>query len=130
MKPPSEDQEQIRLFNWIYLKEKEDPRYKMIMHVPNQGSAGFGGMLRSKKMKAMGARKGWFDIFVCLPKGPFHGLFIELKALKGRPSKEQIDWQKMYEQHGYCAVFCYGGREALEKIQAWLTTETIAEQNT
>lgn len=123
----SEDAEQIKLFNWIRLKEKEDQRYKMIVHVPNQGSAGFGGFIRQKKLKAMGVRKGFFDIIVICPSEDknsnyiWPALFIELKTSKGKPSKEQLDWQMNLIDYGYCAEICYGGKEALALIQDWFS---------
>ena len=42
-----------------------------------------------RMLKRMGVKKGVADFFLALPQEEFHGLWIELKAGKGRLSKEQ-----------------------------------------
>lgn len=72
------------------------------------------------KAKAMGYRKGFPDLEIPEPRGRFHGLYIELKAEKGRASDEQKAWLHALSNRGYRAVVCYGFDEARSEIDSYL----------
>jgi len=61
------------------------------------------------KMKRMGARKGVPDIMIFEPNKRYHGLFIELKSQKGRPTKEQIAWRDALNYKMYHAAIMPSG---------------------
>ena len=47
----------------------------------------------------MGVKSGVPDLMLPIPKGGYHGLFIELKKeVGGITSKEQIDWSQFLNQ--------------------------------
>ena len=55
------------------------------------------------------------------PRGPFHGLAIELKKEKGgRVSQAQKDWLNALEMRGYKATVAKGYEEAVETLLAYL----------
>ena len=59
---------------------------------------------------------------MCLPvaRGGFHGLYIEMKAAKGRLSDEQKQWLLALKAQGYCTEIAHGWIEAKGFIEAYL----------
>lgn len=53
--------------------------------------------------KARGLTKGVPDLFLSIPSGKWHGLYLEMKTDSGRLSKEQISFMDTAEQLGYMA---------------------------
>lgn len=49
----------------------------------------------------MGVRAGFPDLILCVAKNGYYGLFIELKAGKGRQSDKQKEYQRLLEAQGY-----------------------------
>ena len=115
---PSEEEEQIRLFNWAAMRSSVYPELKDLFHIPNGG-------LRSKpeaaRMKAAGVKPGVSDIFLPAPRGQYHGLFIELKRQRGgKASDEQKVFINKMRAAGYAAEICHGWEKAAECITAYL----------
>lgn len=83
-------------------------------------------------MKAEGVKRGIPDVFLPYPhespsvpkevKTTYHGLYIELKTLKGRLSKEQKAFLEYANSVGYLAVCCHGYLEAVNIIEGYLST--------
>lgn len=115
---PTEDEEQMALFNWERVNEGKWPELARLFHVPNGGSR---GPAEAGRFKAMGVKKGVPDVFLDVPRGGFHGLRIEMKRRRGgKVSEEQTDWIDWYNSNGYRAVVCYGWDEAREEIEDYL----------
>ena len=116
---PLESQEQTTLFEWIRLMAKKWPELELCHAVPNGGSR---NPVEARNMRLQGVRAGIPDI--CLPcarKG-HHGLYIELKRIKGgRVSVEQKKMILALQEQGYKAVVCYGWEEASNVIQEYMT---------
>lgn len=72
------------------------------------------------KLKRLGYRKGWPDLFFAEPRQGFHGLFVELKTETGLPSIDQIDLLDRFNRKGYKAVMCRGFDDAQKTIQEYL----------
>ena len=88
------------------------------VHIPNESkrTASYGA-----KMKRMGLRKGFPDLFLPTAKKGFHGLFIELKRDKAsRPTKEQLEWLSYLNREGYRAIVAYGVDEAMKEIANYM----------
>lgn len=88
------------------------------VHIPNESkrSAAYGA-----KMKRMGLRKGFPDLFIPMARQGFHGLFIELKVDKSsRVQPEQKTWIVYLNEHGYKATICCGADEAIEEIKKYM----------
>lgn len=85
-----------------------------IVHIPNESprSASYAAML-----KRMGLRKGFPDLFVTRARNGYHGLFIEMKYGKGKPSKEQTEWLELLSSEGYACKICYTADEAIKVIE-------------
>lgn len=89
----------------------------IVVHIPNEAkrSAYYGS-----KMKKMGLRKGFPDLFFPTARDKYHGLMIELKRdTKSKPTKEQIAWISYLTNQGYCAKVCCGIDEAIKQINKY-----------
>lgn len=106
---------QVRLF---YMLEREYPElYDYFFAVPNGG-------LRTKKtasrLKSEGQKKGISDILGMVPKGRYHGMFLEVKTEKGRPTAEQRAVLERFEGQGYHCVVCRGFEACWSALVAFL----------
>lgn len=102
----------VRLFRFKY------PQYaKRFFSIPNGGKR---NAFEAHRMKLTGTLPGVWDLFLSVPKGRWHGLFIEMKALKGKLTELQIEFRKANEQD-YRFEVC-NSLETFEKvIEEYLT---------
>lgn len=114
----TESQEQQLLFEWAALSSGRWQELALMYHIPNGGR-------RSKseagRFRAEGVKSGVPDI--CLPaaRGGYHGLYIELKRVKGgRVSPAQQGWIAALRDQGYYACVCKGWDDAAHIIKAYL----------
>ena len=115
---PSEESEQIILFQWADVKAARYPVLKLLHAIPN---GGFRILQTAVKLKRQGVKKGVPDI--CLPVAAhgYHGLYIELKRrVGGRLSVEQKSWLNALNAQGYKAEVCKGFDEAANIIKDYL----------
>lgn len=116
---PTEDAEQIALFQWADLFSQRFPELKMLLHVPNGGKR---GKAEAGRFKAMGVKSGVPDIFLPIPRGKAHGLWIEMKRVRsGHLTPKQQEWIELLTSQGYIAHVCYGWEQASKVITAYLT---------
>lgn len=114
----SESREQQALIKWWdaacedYELEPFD-----LMAFPLQGAR---TARNGARMKAEGMRAGTLDMFLAVPAGDYSGLWIELKAGKGRASPAQKSAIERLNQRGYLAVLCVGREEAQATIEEYL----------
>ena len=84
----TEHEEQVALMRLVEMHKGRWPELGMLFAVPNGGDR---NMLVAKKLKAEGVKKGVPDLCLPLPRGGYHGLYIEMKRQKnGRISPEQF----------------------------------------
>lgn len=74
--------------------------------------------------KSMGVKKGVPDLCLPVPRGPFHGLYIEMKTDKGRTSPEQDWWGEQLRAQGYCWEVCHGWETAVKVLELYLRMKT------
>jgi len=72
-------------------------------------------------MKAEGQRRGVLDLFLTVPRGGHHGLYIEMKAENGVLSKEQIQFKDFVTYQNYHTVVCRTAEEAIKEIETYLS---------
>ncbi len=113
----SELTEQIKLFNWAESVKDFVPELKMMYHVPNEGKRqqGTGAIL-----KVAGLRKGVPDIVLPVARQGYHGLYIELKFGKNKPTREQELYLQALRNAGYQSAVAYGFEQAREIIRHYL----------
>lgn len=114
---PSEDQEQEALFEWARMMAKVYPCLDMLFHIPNGGRR---DAATGRALKRRGVKAGVPDICLPFPKGKYHGLYIELKVGKNKPSDAQRSWISRLDEQGYCAVVCYGWQSARDVITNYI----------
>lgn len=115
---PYESAEQTSLFRWAACSTGKYPELRLLFHVPNGGSR---NPLEAHNLKLQGVRPGVPDIVLPVPRGGFHGLFIELKRRKGgRVSEDQQIWIERLNRLGYRAVICRGWDAARAEIELYL----------
>lgn len=106
----SEDQIQQALIDYCDLK------HYPCFHVPNGGKR---SKSEAKRFKRMGVRPGVPDLVFPVAKRGCHGLFIELKTAKGKPTEKQLEWLDLLNANGYKAVVCQGFYQAKETIDEY-----------
>ena len=115
---PSEGVEQATLFSWAKMQEYRWPELRLLHHIPNGGSR---GKAEAARFKAEGVKAGVPDLFLPVARGPYHGLFIEMKRQKGgKVSDAQKAWIATLTVQGYLAAVCYGWKDAAELIEDYL----------
>lgn len=116
---PLESQEQVTLIKWwdLFCATK-NIHSKCLFAIPN---GGYRNARESRKFKEEGVRAGIPDLMLAVPCGPFHGLFIEMKRVKGgRVSDEQKEMLVVLHKLGYCCKLCKGFAEAQKAIMEYL----------
>lgn len=109
-----EQREQILLFNWI---RRHKTIVDLCFSIPNERKTSkYTGML----LKQMGLRPGTSDIFIAVPRGIFHGLFIELKYGKNKPTPHQTKFLLDMQSQGYDAKCIWGYENAKNYIINYL----------
>jgi hypothetical protein len=89
-----------------------------MMHaIPN---GGFRNEIEAINLKKQGVKAGVLDISMPVPKGKYHGLYIELKYGKGKTSEKQDWWIENLIRYGYSVHVCYGWIDAQQKILEYL----------
>ena len=66
-------------------------------------------------------KKGVPDLCLPVPRGEYHGLYIELKKEDGKASPEQLWWGEKLLEQGYFWEVCHGWTSAVRVIQWYLT---------
>lgn len=115
----SEHAHQTALFCWAALPETKEllgPEIDLMFAIPNGG-------LRSKRvaanLKAEGVKAGILDIFLPVPRGEYHGLFIEMKIAPNKITPEQALFGQRVTAQGYRCCLCYSWYEAKMAILSY-----------
>lgn len=116
-----EHQEQSLLFQWAELATGRVPELKLLFAIPNfAGRLGKATARHGARLKAEGRKKGVPDVFLPVARGPYHGIFLELKAGDGKPSAEQKAWLTALREEGYRAEVAVGWEAAAAAIEQYL----------
>ena len=115
---PTEHDEQKALFSWLAVMEHKYPELAFVFAVPNSAKR---NPKTAQYMKSEGMKAGVPDIVIPIPRGNYHGMFIELKRKQGgKASPEQLAWSVTLGNLGYYAIICYGWDEARSEIENYL----------
>lgn len=117
---PTEEEEQKTVVAWCRIQELRWPELRLIHHVPNGGK-------RSKSeaagFQAMGVLAGVPDLFLPVRRVWHHGLYLEMKALDGKVSKEQKEFLAAVSEQGYFACACFGADAAIGVLERYMRGE-------
>ena len=114
-----EDIEQGLLMEWTELQQARYPELALLFHIPNE--AGTRTLKETLRLKGLGVKAGVPDLFLPVARWGYHGLFIEMKRLKGgRVTEQQAEWHKQLQEQGYCVKVCKGFNEAKNMLMIYL----------
>lgn len=114
-----EHSEQVNLIQWWALQCKRFGIHEQLLFaIPNGGQR---NIITAKRMKDEGVRAGIPDLFLAVPRGRFHGLFVEMKKPQGGVvSDAQKACMEMLSSNDYCVAVCRGFIDAQEAIKGYL----------
>lgn len=119
-RPETEAQHQAAVIKWSEQPEirKTWPALKLLHHVPNGGSR---DAIEARNLKLQGVKRGVPDLCLPVPRGDYHGLYIEMKREdKGDTSPEQDWWIQELTDHGYFAQVCHGYKPAIRLLEWYM----------
>lgn len=126
----NEDIEQETLMQWTAYAMGAYPELKLLYHVPNGGKR---NAAEAAHLKRQGVKAGVPDLCLPVPRGKYHGLYIELKAKNNQPTETQIDWLKALAAQGFKTAVCWGFEAARSVIESYMRlpsfTNNEAERN-
>ena len=100
----SEASEQCAFIEWADLKGVP------VFAIPNGGRR---DAKEAAHLKKQGVKPGVPDLFVPVARGGYHGLFIEMKDGRNKPTDKQAEWIALLRDEGYAAFVCYGAGNAM-----------------
>lgn len=100
----SEEEEQITFVQWLKLN------HIIHYHIPN---GGYRYLSQAARFKLMGVSPGVPDICIPIPTEQYHGLYIEIKSMKGVVSSHQKQWMEDLSLNGYFVSVARGCAEAM-----------------
>lgn len=111
----SEITEQIKLFNWARRVSEFVPELRLLHHIPNEGKRTNGALLRAAGMLA-----GAPDLSLPVARKGYHGLYIEMKFGKNKPTAEQKAFINSLNEQGYKTYVAYSAEQARSVIRHYL----------
>jgi len=123
----SEEQLQAQCYQWFH---NTHPALRgLLFHIPNGGNR---SMREGAKFKSIGVVAGIPDLMLCVPSKQeiriqtevtyvvLHGLFIEMKADKGKLSEAQLKVHPKLKNAGYEVIIINDFNDFKENIISWL----------
>lgn len=117
MEKYTEYQHQVLVIAWARSNEDQYPALKLL----NASMAGVRLPIGlAMKCKKSGMVKGFPDLFLPYPSGPYSGFFCELKKKGGSLKKEQKVWLENLSRCGFYTCKAVGHEEAIEQLEAYV----------
>lgn len=108
---------QVAVIAWANYNIGRYPKLRWLFAIPNGGQR---DIRVARKLKAEGVKAGVPDLFLPVSNGVYHGLFIEMKVGRNKPTGKQIEWCDYLGDAGYKVGICYGSQEAIETLEKYL----------
>jgi len=112
-----EAEEQATLFRWAKLCRQQFPEIELLYHIPNGGNR---DIKEAANLKRQGVKAGVPDLCLPVARGGWHGLYIELKVGRNKPTEKQEAWIRELSKQGYAVKVCYGWEAASRVIRNYL----------
>ncbi|NDO81526.1 norphogenetic protein [Citrobacter sp. NCU1] len=109
-----EHYDQVRVFDCM--ERKHPDLYVRLHSTPNGGHR---GKKSASMIQAEGQKKGYPDMSLDKAAGVYHGMRVELKHGKRKPTKEQIEWLNALTDEGYYCVLAFTPEEAVAAMVAY-----------
>lgn len=109
--------EQKRVVAWA--RDHESDIHPALAFLHASLNAGRRHRLAGYELQEQGMLAGVCDLFLPLPMGRYHGLYIEMKSsvTGGRPTAEQIIFMNWGERAGYCVAVAYDAQPAIALLE-------------
>lgn len=114
-----EDKIHLAVVRYIQLQYPKVPFH----HSPNEAKR---SKFEQYKIKLLGTRSGFPDLFIPVARSKRHGLVIELKAGKNKPTPAQAAWIEEFASQNYYACVCYSFDEAKRVIDLYMNEKITA----
>lgn len=116
----TEAEEQKEVVAWF---RETWPEYEKCIRLSLNGVNLGGGTKAARminSMKAQGMTVDESDLVFLVPKSQYHGLCIEMKAMKKKPTAGQLEYLVLMNELGYMAAWCEGAEEAKDLITIYM----------
>ena len=120
----NEHEHQVALFNWARYNEVTYPELTLLYANPLGGKR---PKRTAARMKAEGAKAGVPDITLPVARGDYHGLYIEMKAGKNKPTQKQWGWIDQLRRQNYAVHICYSWERARDVLVAYLEGDPLMQ---
>ena len=116
---PTEAVEQECVIEWARCNLHRWPDLQWLYHTPNGGAR---DKATAAALQRQGTQPGIPDLFLPVPVGTYHGIWLELKRRdhSNHATPEQLRWLDHLRAAHYMAVVCYGAEEAIAALEAYL----------
>ncbi len=118
---PREHMEQVRLIAAVRVGAHDVPELGLLYAIPNGGRR---AMKTARWIRAEGGQAGVPDLCLPVARGVWHGMYVEMKAGKGRETAEQKLWRARLTEQGYYAIVSHSAEAALRSMLVYLDVET------
>lgn len=126
----TEHDEQVAIFNWAKQMEQYVPELALLHSIPNGAKLPWRKNKRGKRYSpeakhliSEGLKAGVPDICLPVPRGTYHGFYIELKIGSNKPTDKQNQWLVALLEQGYRVDVQYGADAAIRAICDYLGVE-------
>lgn len=122
-KPGSEHAHQVAIFCWAAMQFSRLPDLADLYANPNGGKR---DKSVAMNLQREGVKAGIPDMTLPVARGPYHGLYIELKkpGLENRKnggcSDAQVKWIKKLRNQGFYVDVCYGWEDTASLLESYL----------
>ncbi len=116
----TEAEEQCDLMVWANscVVSGVHPELQLLHAIPNGGRR---DRAEAAHLKRQGVKPGVPDLSLPVPRGVYHGLYIEMKVGKNKPTQNQRQWLTILSYYGYATRVCYSANEARDVIEKYLS---------
>ncbi|OJV40855.1 MAG: hypothetical protein BGO29_14910 [Bacteroidales bacterium 36-12] len=113
-KPKQQEHDiQVACVNWFRYRY---PKF-LIWAIPNGGQR---NKIVAKKLKDEGVLAGVPDLHIPVAMKGYHGLYIEMKAGRNKPSDEQLTIMGKLQNEGYKCVVCWSLDEFMKVVEDYM----------
>jgi hypothetical protein len=117
----SEHEHQVALIAWARENVARWPDLDLLFAIPNfHGRLGKLTARQGAYLRDEGRRRGVPDLCLPVARQWYHGLWIELKRIGGKPKSEQLEWRAKLRAQGYRAEIVEGWHAARDLIIRYL----------
>lgn len=133
----SEHDHQVSVITWASVMRGQYPELDFLHAIPNGAKLPWSKNKRgqrfspeAEKLIAEGLKPGVSDLCLPVPKAIYHGLYIEMKAVDGEPTSDQVSFLEFVTSQGYFGCVCKGSILATNVLQWYLDLPPFGQEVT